>query len=66
MKKTPKGRPKKAKGDQRTDTLRIRLTDSERAELDAAAKGRGLETSTWSRMLLLESARPAVNRTSGG
>lgn len=38
-------------------TLRIRLTNSERAELDAAADLAGLPTSTWLRDLGLAAAR---------
>jgi hypothetical protein len=61
----PKGRPKKPKDGQRTDTLRIRLTDNERADLDREANRRGLETSTWARMILIETARPGISRTGG-
>ena len=40
--------------------LRVLLTDSERAELDAAAVAAGVPTSTWARDLLLSAARAAV------
>jgi len=51
-----KGRPKKPKGTQRTNMLRIRLNDDERAKLDAAASISALDTSTWARMILLDVA----------
>jgi len=41
----------------KTDTLRIRLTDLERSELDAAAESLGQGTSTWARDVLLQVAR---------
>jgi hypothetical protein len=47
-----KGRPKN-----RTDIkhmLRIRLTEAERKTLDSHAKAKGIGTSTWARMELLE------------
>jgi hypothetical protein len=48
-------------GEPKTErTLRIRLTDSERAELDRAA-GK-LPTSAWARDLLLQSARTKNNK----
>jgi hypothetical protein len=65
MKSIPKGRPKKPKEAQRTDVLRIRLTKDERAELDAAAQGRSLDSSSWARMILLETARPALAGRAG-
>jgi hypothetical protein len=51
------GRKKKPETGRRGDTLRIRLTDAERAYLNEAANSRGLETSTWARMELLALAR---------
>jgi hypothetical protein len=38
--------------DNRTNVLRIRLTDAERKALDQAAQERSLDTSTWARMEL--------------
>jgi hypothetical protein len=52
-----KGRPKKPAAERRGNFLRIRMTDAERAALDEAAQARGLETSTWARMVLLGLAR---------
>jgi hypothetical protein len=49
-------RPKKAKGQQRQNFLRIRLTDDERAKLDATANSKALDTSTWARTTLLDVA----------
>jgi hypothetical protein len=55
MEKPPeRGRPPKKNADRKTAELRIRLTEAERAELDAAADG---STSTWARNLLLREAR---------
>jgi uncharacterized protein (DUF1778 family) len=51
-----KGRPKKPPEEARTDVLRIRLTEAERAAIDEAAQSRGLETSTWARSELLRLA----------
>lgn len=56
------GKKKPADGDNRENVLRIRLTDSERAELDQAADGRSLDTSTWARSELLMLARASGER----
>ncbi len=61
-----RGRPKKAKGEQRENVLRIRLTQDERDVLDAAATAKSLDSSAWARMVLLEIARPANSRAGGG
>lgn len=51
------GRPPLS-GERKSDTpLRIRLTKSERKELDDAARANGKPTSTWLRDILLEEAR---------
>ena len=50
---------KQKAADSRENVLRIRLTDVERQELDAAAQERSLETSTWARSELLMLARAA-------
>ncbi|MBC7783003.1 MAG: hypothetical protein H7144_04115 [Burkholderiales bacterium] len=60
-----RGRPKKAKVERRTNVLRIRLTQEERADLEAAAEKKSLDVSAWGRMVLLETARPAINQTGG-
>ena len=49
-----RGRPPKAPDDRKSAELRIRLTEDERAELDAAADG---HTSTWARAILLRAAK---------
>jgi hypothetical protein len=54
------GRPKKPDDEARGNVLRIRLTTEERKALDAAARSRGLESSTWARMELLALARKAL------
>jgi hypothetical protein len=51
------GRPKKDPGEVRSNVLRVRLTEEERAELNAAAAAKGLETSSWARSELLALAR---------
>ena len=61
-----RGRPKKAKSVQRSNVLRIRLTEDERGVLDAKAAGTGLDMSAWARMVLLEAARPVVHQVGGG
>lgn len=50
-------RPKKPKDENRENFLRIRLTEAERKALDAAAKQRTLDTSTWARAELLQLAK---------
>ena len=52
--KRGRGRPPKSDKDRRDAELRIRLTESERAQLDEAA---GRDTSTWARELLLLAVR---------
>jgi len=54
--KTMMGRPKKPKGQQRENVLRVRLTEDERERLDAAATAAALDTSTWARTTLLSVA----------
>jgi uncharacterized protein YbaP (TraB family) len=48
---------RKQESENRENVLRIRLTESERKELDQAAKERSLDTSTWARMELILLAR---------
>lgn len=48
------GRPPKAPDERMTAELRIRLTDAQRAQLDAAA---GEDTSTWARDVLLRASK---------
>jgi hypothetical protein len=56
------GRPKKPEGEVRENVLRIRLTDSERAQLDRAAKSQDEETSTWARLELLMLAKKLLGK----
>lgn len=60
-----RGRPKKPKGEAKDQVLRIRLTDADRATLDAAAQERNLDTSTWARSELLTLARRIVAKKIG-
>ena len=49
-----RGRPPKPPEERKAAELRIRLTEAQRAELDAAA---GQDTSTWARRVLLAAAK---------
>ncbi|WP_390625422.1 plasmid mobilization protein [Paludisphaera soli] len=50
-------------GERKSDRpLRIRLTDEERAKLDAAAKAAGSPTSTWARDAMFDAADRAFSR----
>lgn len=53
----PSGRPAKPAEQVRSNTLKIRLTVAERQEIDDAAGGESLETSSWARGVLLREAR---------
>lgn len=52
--KRDRGRPPKPPEERKAAELRIRLTEAQRAELDAAA---GQDTSTWAREVLLRAAK---------
>jgi hypothetical protein len=54
VKQSKMGRPPKAPDERKAAELRIRLTEAQRAELDAAA---GQDTSTWARDVLLRAAK---------
>jgi hypothetical protein len=58
-------RPKKKPADNRTNVLRIRLTERERQELDHAATSSGLEVSTWARFELLAFAKKIAMKRPG-
>jgi hypothetical protein len=47
-------------GERRTAPLRLQLTPSERAEVDAAAAGQGVHLSEYSRQRLLQRQAPVV------
>jgi len=49
-----KGRPERPPELRKTNILKIRLSESERLDLDAAADGK---TSTWARDVLLRAAK---------
>jgi hypothetical protein len=53
-KQSKMGRPPKPSTERKAAELRIRLTESQRAELDEAA---GQDTSTWARDVLLRAAK---------
>lgn len=50
------GRPSKPKSERRSKALRILLNEAERKALDDAAAAKTLDTSTWARATLLETA----------
>jgi uncharacterized protein (DUF1778 family) len=54
------GRPKKTKPDAKTYMLRIRMTEEDRELMDAAAKSKSLETSTWARSELVTLAKKTL------
>jgi uncharacterized protein (DUF1778 family) len=56
------GRPKKAKADSKSYMLRIRMTEEDRELIDAAAKAKSLETSTWARSELVMLAKKALGK----
>lgn len=56
-------RPKKPTDEAKTYMLRIRMTESERAMLEDAAKTKSLDTSTWARSELVALARKVLLRT---
>jgi uncharacterized protein (DUF1778 family) len=56
------GRPKKRKPDSKTYMLRIRMTEEDRELIDAAAKSKSLETSTWARSELVGLAKKIVGK----
>jgi uncharacterized protein (DUF1778 family) len=56
------GRPKKPKTDSKTYMLRIRMTEDDRELIDAAAKAKSLETSTWARSELVSLAKKTLSK----
>lgn len=49
----------------KTYTLRIRMTEAERALLEEAARAKSLDTSTWARSELLALARKELKEGDG-
>jgi hypothetical protein len=49
-------------GERMYNQMHVRLTDSERAELDRAASLSGLPTARWARNVLLDHARKATEQ----
>lgn len=58
------GRKKKPESDAKTYMLRIRMTESDRALLEEAAKSKSLETSSWARSELVALAKRILAKTS--
>ena len=56
------GRSPKAKDQTKVYMLRIRMTEEDRALLEAAAKIKSLETSTWARSELVTLARKLISK----
>lgn len=60
------GRPKKKPEDRRSETIPVAYTASEKAEIEAAAKAAGADsTSSWIRKLLLQAARKMNGKPKG-
>jgi hypothetical protein len=55
-------RPEKSPEFRKTNVLRIRLTESERTELEKASSNK--DVSTWARAVLLREAKAAVKKQS--
>jgi hypothetical protein len=55
-------RPKTEKTEQRTTIMVVRLTETERELFERDADRRGLQLSSWARMLLLEKIHSAERR----
>jgi len=55
-------RPKKPAGEVRENVLRIRLTEAERKQIDAAASAKHLDSSAWARSELLNLAQRVLKR----
>jgi hypothetical protein len=49
----------------RSESIEIRVTPEEKAELRATAERAGLAMTTWARMLVLREARSAENKLVG-
>jgi uncharacterized protein (DUF1778 family) len=56
-----KGRPKKPEGEAKTYMLRVRMSAEERDLLDAAARAKSLQLSSWVRSEMLALARRVLN-----
>ena len=51
------GRPPKPKDELRTETIRVPLSEAEKAIIDAAAEIDGAKVTTWAREALLRAAK---------
>jgi len=60
------GRPPLPKGAVKDVLLTIRMSPSERAEIDRAAKSNGKNASEWARGLLLDASRARTSDTDQG
>jgi uncharacterized protein (DUF1778 family) len=56
------GRHKKTEADAKTYMLRIRMTEEDRKLLEAAARSKSLETSTWARSELVHLAKKRLEK----
>jgi uncharacterized protein (DUF1778 family) len=56
------GRPKKPEGESRTYMLRVRMTEEERTLLEAAARSKSLQVSSWVRSELVALARKVLRK----
>lgn len=53
-------RPQKADKDKRKKIFQVRLSETERERIKAAAEVKALDESAWARMVLLEQAQPIL------
>jgi uncharacterized protein (DUF1778 family) len=60
------GRPKKAEGEVKGYTMKVRMTDEERAILGAAARVKSLSLSSWVRSELLALAKRLLAKERAG
>lgn len=56
------GRHPKPEGESKSYMLRIRMTEDDRRLIEAAAKAKSLETSTWARSELVLLARKVLGK----
>jgi hypothetical protein len=62
MAKKKRGAPPKAPGEKKVGIIPVRCKPAEKAEIEAAATAASLDTSSWCRMILLETARDGKKR----
>lgn len=56
------GRPKKLNRDRRNKLFQVRLQESERKNIYAAASAKSLDASAWARSILLEESKQILEK----